>query len=355
MSHTKTITIFNNKGGVGKTTTVWNLGDQLARQKKNVLLIDFDPQCNLSIAVLGEQRFVDLLPQQNKPYGTCIRSFLQRFLQNTGGEELFLHKGGDQSASSLRVIAGDFWLNVYAEALNVGNDLLSGTGIAKFVVLNKLIKKANEEGVQGKPFDYVLLDLPPSFGALVRAALYVSDYFLVPCTSDTFSAYCVGLIGQMLPTFLSDWRMGLSRFKASNPAFTEYDSLGQPKFAGWIFNGFDRRGGNVVKADQVHQAQIIDAVRDKLVGSMAKESTNLGYDPIAHNLPADLCVGKTEDMNVLIQNSIWQSVPVGRLDKVQAMKSLTDKGAWSPEQRTLITSLRNAYDEMASNVIRTCV
>jgi cellulose biosynthesis protein BcsQ len=77
----KLISVFNNKGGVGKSTICWNLADALGRRGKKVLLIDFDPQCNLSIAVLGEELFVGTLPTLNVPYGTTIRSFLQRFLQ----------------------------------------------------------------------------------------------------------------------------------------------------------------------------------------------------------------------------------------------------------------------------------
>jgi cellulose biosynthesis protein BcsQ len=49
----KIISVFNNKGGVGKTILTWNIGDALARRGKKVLLVDFDPQCNLSLAVLG--------------------------------------------------------------------------------------------------------------------------------------------------------------------------------------------------------------------------------------------------------------------------------------------------------------
>ena len=87
------ISIFNNKGGVGKSTICWNLADAMGRRGKRVLLIDFDPQCNLSIAMLGEDLFVGTLPTLNVPYGTTIRAFLQRFLQNTGGEEIYLHQG----------------------------------------------------------------------------------------------------------------------------------------------------------------------------------------------------------------------------------------------------------------------
>jgi cellulose biosynthesis protein BcsQ len=101
----KLISVFNNKGGVGKSTICWNLADALGRRGSKVLLIDFDPQCNLSIAMLGEDLFMKAIPTLNVPYGTTIRSFLQRFLQNTGGEEVFLHTGPNTS-DNVKLIAG---------------------------------------------------------------------------------------------------------------------------------------------------------------------------------------------------------------------------------------------------------
>lgn len=58
---TKFISVFNNKGGVGKTTLTWNLADALAEKNRKVLLIDLDPQCNLSIAMLGADPFKKLV------------------------------------------------------------------------------------------------------------------------------------------------------------------------------------------------------------------------------------------------------------------------------------------------------
>jgi chromosome partitioning protein len=338
---TRTISVFNNKGGVGKTTIIWNLADTLARKGKHVLLIDFDPQCNLSIAVLGTQKFTEVLPTENLPYGTTIRAFLQRFLQNTGGEEVHTHVG-QETNPNVKLIAGDFWLNVYSEQLSLGSDLLTGTGIAKYVVLKRLIDKAAHKA--GSPFDYVLIDLPPSFGSLVRAALYSSDYFLVPCTSDNFSAYCVGLIGQMLPTFVQDWEVGLSRYQQANPHDPQFNSLGRPAFAGWIYNGFDMRAGAIVPADKTHQTSIEKAVADDLVRPLS------GKGLVARTLGAPFQVGEIEDMNVLAQNSLHRSVPVSQLRSHRAMGG----GGWSPAQRTLIETLGSKFDALADATIANC-
>jgi chromosome partitioning protein len=69
----KFISIFNNKGGVGKTTLTWNLADALAEKGKRILLIDFDPQCNLSIAMLGADEFKSLV-SDTESSKTCVLS-----------------------------------------------------------------------------------------------------------------------------------------------------------------------------------------------------------------------------------------------------------------------------------------
>jgi chromosome partitioning protein len=362
----KLISVFNNKGGVGKSTICWNLADSLGRRGKSVLLIDFDPQCNLSIAMLGEDLFVKTLPTQNLPYGTTIRSFVQRFLQNTGGEEIFLHNGPETS-QNVCLIAGDFWLNVYADSLNVGADLLTGTGLSRYVALQKIVGAAEKK--KGSPFDFVIIDLPPSFGALVRAAFYSSDYYIVPCTSDNFSVYCVGLIGQMVPSFVNDWQIGQRRFKDTNPHFTDFDNLGRPVFAGWIFNGFDtarRRRSPVaiaadapmgekemIQADRTMHDRISDAVRDDLVKSLSKNIKS--FSPIAAGIPAGFRIGDIEDANVLIQNSLWLRVPLGQLDKFEQVVSLQDRTNWARNQVEQIKLIREKFDATAQAVETICI
>jgi cellulose biosynthesis protein BcsQ len=156
----KFISIFNNKGGVGKTTLTWNLADALAEKGKRVLLVDFDPQCNLSIAMLGSDRFKKLVAKT--PSGGTVRSFLQGYLQNTGPGPVVVHNG-PHTNKKVELLAGDFWLNVYSDSLSVGGDLLTGNGIAKFTALRTLESKLRQEN---KQYDYVMIDLPPSFGGV---------------------------------------------------------------------------------------------------------------------------------------------------------------------------------------------
>ena len=370
----KVISIFNNKGGVGKSTITWNLADTLGRKGKRVLLLDFDPQCNLSIAMLGENKFVEQLPTENVPYGTTLRSFLQRFLQNTGGEEIFLHKGMKisedvedvKTSENVDIVAGDFWLNVYADSLNVGSDLLSGTGLSRYIAIRKIIEVAEAKNEAG--YDYVLIDLPPSFGSLVRAAFYSSDYCIVPCTSDNFSVYCLGLIGQMIPNFVKDWKSGLERFKEANPHYLEFDGLGKPVFAGWVFNGFDtaskRRTSveieadvpkgekEMIQADKTMHDKISQAVMQDLCAHLKKRITE--YSPVAEINTMNFRIGDIEDANVLAQNSLWLNVPLGQLNHYDQVVSLQDRRKWSPNQIDQIGLLNSKFSELADNVIRIC-
>jgi chromosome partitioning protein len=76
----KIISVFNNKGGVGKSTICWNLAHVLGTKNKKVLLVDFDPQCNLSIAMLGEDetRNLDFLVTSPVPGGSTIYLYPSR-------------------------------------------------------------------------------------------------------------------------------------------------------------------------------------------------------------------------------------------------------------------------------------
>ena len=348
---TKTISVFNNKGGVGKTTIIWNLAVSLSDKGNKVLLIDFDPQCNLSIACIGDREFSELLMSSDEfPFGKTVKAFALPYIQqNTIGEVFTTEPKKKCDSGTLHIVPGDFWLNTFSDILNVGTDVNSGAGLYRFILPTLITKRAAEKN--NIEYDYVLIDLPPSFNTLVRSSLYCSDYFLVPCTPDLFSSYCVGLIGEMLPSFIRDWEQGKARYLSSNPRDNIVIHKGRPKFGGWIFNGFDTRKQNGVKqevgADAEHHKSIRKAIEDSMVPDLKKIEPYEAVPDFASCEP----VAKIEDLNVMAPDSIIQNIPIRYLSSVRPTNKLRGRGQWALNQIELMNQMADEYDNLADHII----
>ncbi|MDY7015306.1 MAG: AAA family ATPase [Cyanobacteriota bacterium] len=352
----KVIALFNNKGGVGKTTTLWNLATSLASKDKKVLAIDFDPQCNLSIAILGDREFSTYLESSQKlPYGKTIRAFALPYIQQSARGKPYVAKPKHthNNNDNLDIVPGDFWLNTFSDVLNVGTDVIGGAGLYRFLMPSSLIEAIEEEF--DKQYDFALIDLPPSFNTLVRAALYSSDYFLVPRTPDLFSAYCVGLIGQVLPRFIEDWEQGKSRYLQSNSYDRVILEKGQPKFGGWIFNGFDTRkkvGATEpakTGADEAQFKKVQNSIAEKLIPKLKHiraYSAVPDFISCAHNPVASI-----EDLNVMAPDSIVQNTPIKYLRQSKPTRDNVRSGTWSPNQRFLMEEMDKEYDKLAKFII----
>ncbi|HGU2189375.1 TPA: P-loop NTPase, partial [Escherichia coli] len=194
-----------------------------------------------------------------------------------------------------------------------------------------------------------------SFNTIVRSALYCSDYFLVPCTADIFSAYCIGLIGETLPKFRDDWEQGIRRTSAQNNSLIS--QKGSPKFAGWVFNGFDKRknpgqqNSSEIAADAAHRDKIIDSVKNDLRPKLASIKT---YSAVASFTP-DTPVAKVEDLNVMAPDSILQGVPLRYLSTVAPTRGVLARGAWSGPQKALMQTMSAEHDVLADYIIQNFV
>jgi len=153
------ISIINQKGGVGKTTSVSNLGAALAQSGKRVLLMDLDPQAHLSISF-------DRMPPPGDP---SVYSML-------GGN----HTLADV-AQPTRIP------NLWVAPTNL--DLTGAeTEFAAEIGRETLLRDALEHFGKKKPTpDVVLLDCPPSLGLLSLNALVASNYVLIPVQAEFFA------------------------------------------------------------------------------------------------------------------------------------------------------------------------
>ncbi|MEI7827910.1 MAG: AAA family ATPase [Euryarchaeota archaeon] len=203
----KSIAIFNNKGGVGKTTFLCNIAGFLAlKMHKRVLVLDADPQCNATIYLVNE-RIVDKLYEL--PGRETISSFVEP-----------LRKGKGYSEQTAALIEAD----------RFGVSLLPGD--PRLALSEDLLAKDWIDGIAGSPrglqttlvfqdilsrfydYDYVFIDVGPSLGAINRAVLIAADYFVVPMSSDIFSLMAIKNISLSLAKWRGDLGKGLAEYRS---------------------------------------------------------------------------------------------------------------------------------------------
>lgn len=163
----KAIAIFNQKGGVGKTTTVVNLSAALAEMGKKVLLIDNDPQGNLTSGV-----GVDKSALQYSIYDVLIDEIsIEDSILSTNFENLFIVPGSVELAGAeIELIEFDH---------------------REFLLKKQLMRIKDQ-------FDYILIDCPPSLGLLTINALVGVDSVIIPIQCEY---YALEGVSQLVNTF----------------------------------------------------------------------------------------------------------------------------------------------------------
>ena len=199
---TPILTLFNNKGGVGKTSLVYHLSWMLAEMGKRVLACDLDPQANLTSAFLNEDQLADLWIESPPGAATTIFRCLQP-----------LTAVGDLQAPELRPIApnlsllpGDLALSGFEDVLPAEwpQSLGSANLYRPFRVLTAFWQVIQLGAVECSA-DIVLMDVGPNLGAINRSALIASDFVLVPLGADLFSLQGLRNLGPALERWRADW------------------------------------------------------------------------------------------------------------------------------------------------------
>lgn len=156
----------NQKGGVGKTTTVINLGAFLAERGKKVLLIDLDPQANLSSGLgLGSTSFEKTFPNRKQRRPTIY----DVIIGNSTIQESFI-------ASDIE--------NLFLVPANID---LAGADIE---LVNKLSRESLLKSVlkgMDNNYDYIFVDCPPSLGLLTINALVAAQKIIIPVQCEYFA------------------------------------------------------------------------------------------------------------------------------------------------------------------------
>ena len=193
----KTIAVFNNKGGVGKTSLVYHLASMYANLDYDVVVADLDPQANLTTMFLSDEE-LEALWDASK----TIQASIEPLLAGTG-DVTMPHLVTPTVGVSL--VAGDMRLSGAEDELSSQwPDCLDGKERA-FRVLSA-IWRALRLAAEEIRADFVLVDVGPNLGALNRAALVAADHVVVPVAPDLYSLQGLRNLGPTLDRWRKEWK-----------------------------------------------------------------------------------------------------------------------------------------------------
>jgi cellulose biosynthesis protein BcsQ len=233
---TKKLAFANNKGGVGKTTLAFNVAVAFAERGYKTVLVDLDPQCNLSRLALGEDYYLkNLFSDQEKTIVDVLKGVVEggadvdlsvKFLPVRASENLFLLKG-DLNLSSYE----NLLITAYGQAA-------AGQQIGYFQT--SAIDRFLREKALNEQVDIFIIDTSPSLGLLNQVIFLGADYFVVPVMADAFSVQGIENLGKMYEKWKINWRNSAKALAGGTE--TKFVLASDALFIGYIVNSYNVYG-----------------------------------------------------------------------------------------------------------------
>ena len=270
----KSVTVFNNKGGVGKTTLLCNVASYMSlHMNKNVLVIDADPQCNATQYMFPDRKLSYLYEETSS---FTIHNVIRPLAQGKGySKDIKLHHS---SSFGVDVLAGDPRLALTEDLL--ARDWGAATsgdirGIRTSMLFVELLQRYTD-------YDIVFFDVGPSLGSINRAVLLGSQYFISPMSTDIFSVKAIENIATWFADWTKKWITGLENSDAADSDFPAPTS-DHVAFAGYVTQQYfakkDSSGARrPVSAYDKIISQFEGVIEKKFEGSIKIAQSDGGYN-----------------------------------------------------------------------------
>jgi len=306
----KSVAMFNNKGGVGKTTLICNLAAYLALHRNlRVLLVDCDPQCNTTQLIMGEEFAASFYwESQHEPITTI--SDLMRPIQE-GDSELspnVVAINRDRHRFGCDLIAGHPSFSFLEDRLSLAWSQVAAGDIGGYRKTNWARALCSRSAAN---YDVILFDVGPSLGAINRSVLLGCDYFVTPMGSDIFSILGIRNIQRWLSDAISTYEHGVARCEELTPgALLRYSIPTVPSiragFVGYTLNQY------LTKSKQGER--IATTRYEEILAKVPQEVDLLRQTFSAVHLKLnDLKLGDIPHMYSLIPLAQTRSAPIGEL------------------------------------------
>jgi len=215
---------------VGKTTLTVNIAAALARKGKRVLLVDSDPQCNLTSYLIEDPVVDDLLEKSDGPEGRTLWTAVRPIAEGAGELRDVGHY--ETSVPNLALVPGDIRLSEFEALLGAAWAECLQRLSRGFRTTGAISQLVNLLDARNK-FDYVFYDPGPNIGPLNRILLLDCDWFIVPVACDLFSVRALKTLGVTLRRWIDDWTL-IARIAPDSVRLFR----GDPRYLGFIPQGF---------------------------------------------------------------------------------------------------------------------
>lgn len=285
---TKIITLYNHKGGVSKTTTTFNLAHLLSEHDNKVLVIDADPQCNMTelmLAPLIEELDEKIMEEQefdNKIPGTTLLDLLKPRIDGDVPEIDIKSVETVSINEGLDFLPGNVDLNSIEDAISEAHSQRFSNKTHEkrtYVALGDFLTRFGEK----KNYDYIFLDVGPSSGSLTRSCFLACDAFFVPVVPDRFNVQAIKTLSSIIDRWMTEHAEIYDNFKELGLPV----KCGKPRFMGTIAQHYKISKGMPKPGFQLWMNRIPESVQTYLIPVLKKHSTdsldlcsNLKHDEI---------------------------------------------------------------------------
>lgn len=279
----KIISIFNNKGGVGKTTYMYHIAHLLERSGKVVLMVDADSQCNLTAYSLSD----NVMEKAWAKDGNSIWRIIEPVFKGIGD---IRQRQAVKIKENLYIVPGDIFLSNYEDRLGDTWTKARG-GDESSIRIQVAIYRYILWVVEKIDANVVMVDLGPNLGSLNRAVLGVSDYFIVPMSPDLFSIRGTDNLGSKLVTWHDEWEQCNNAWRGQDLKLPK----SHPIFLGYVMQQHNVRNNEagMTKGWKIFGDRIEEAIRINIIDRLqplnqvydwGDGKANLGKIPNLHSL-----------------------------------------------------------------------
>lgn len=335
----KRIVFFNHKGGVSKTTTAFNLGWKLAEGAR-VLLVDGDPQCNLTSLIIEDfdEYYSNDLTKNNN-----IRDGVEAAFKGRPTPIQAVDCFNSPKNPNIFLIPGHQNLHEFEAALTFAQT--SNNAISTLENLPGAFSAFIGETERKYNIDYTIIDLNPGLSAINQNLVLASDYLIIPTNPDPFSLMAIDTLKIILPRWASWLVQSGPLFDNSAYPFNKEP----PVLLGSIIQRFNVRKGKAARPFRDNIQEIKDDISEELMPTLKKigmlfDNEKYG-DELLHN---GLCLSEIPNFQGLLPKAIDAGVPVFSLSD----EEIGETGPVLDQLKENRDKFNAIFSHIASEVIR---